>query len=216
MGDAVGRCGRSLEREHTVSGDHLKRVDLTQLVDQRLSEPLRHELEGVRAPAALEVQHRDVIRIERRIARFTRRRRLRQSPVRTKTGDSEGYNDAGDYRPEPLPGSPLLPQYCLRRRALDRRRRARRGSPTAGSPPDVLRRTAGMPRDVVRLVATVGSRSASTSANSLIFWNRSAGVFSSACMTASSSSSGTDCRTTWMLGTCSIACRAMIDREFGP
>ena len=47
-------------------------------------------------------------------------------------------------------------------------------------------------------------------------WNRSAGVFSSACMTASSTSSGTDDRTTCRLGTTSIECRAMIAMELGP
>jgi hypothetical protein len=81
---------------------------------------------------------------------------------------------------------------------------------------EVVRRTVGTPRELVRRVATVGSRSASTSANSLIFWKRSAGVFSSDWSTRSSSSSGTDCRTMRMLGTCSMACRARIARELGP
>jgi hypothetical protein len=47
-------------------------------------------------------------------------------------------------------------------------------------------------------------------------WNRSAGVFSSACMVASSTSSGIEDRTTCMLGTASIECRAMIAMALGP
>ena len=71
-------------------------------------------------------------------------------------------------------------------------------------------------RAAVRSIVASASASPSASANSFMVGKRSAGVFSSARKVASSTSSGTDWRTTWMLGTCSSAWRARIAMEFGP
>ena len=71
-------------------------------------------------------------------------------------------------------------------------------------------------RAAVRCKVTSASASLSASTISCIDWKRSAGVFSSACMTMSSTSSGTAARTTWRLGTFSIEWRAMIAMAFGP
>ena len=82
--------------------------------------------------------------------------------------------------------------------------------------PVVRRAPVDARRDAVRAIAASASASESRSAKSFMVWNRSAGVFSSACITASSTSSGIDERTTWRLGTTSIECRAMIAIELGP
>jgi hypothetical protein len=47
-------------------------------------------------------------------------------------------------------------------------------------------------------------------------WGRSAGTLAIAAMMASSTSSGTVSRITCRLGTCSMACRAMIWRALAP
>ena len=82
--------------------------------------------------------------------------------------------------------------------------------PTRRAAPVAARRAA------VRAMVDSAWASDRRSQNSAIVWKRSAGVFSKARITASSTSSGTDWRTTWRLGTTSIAWRAMIAIAFGP
>ena len=69
---------------------------------------------------------------------------------------------------------------------------------------------------VVRRAAVTWSGTPSISASCVAVWGRSAGVLASAARIASSTSSGTVSRTTWRLGTTSMAWRAMMARALGP